>query len=325
MSRPLPSTPAWLVALAAAALSVAALIADLRREARVPSDAALHAAAERIRDGFREGDAVVLVPPWLERPWEMLRGAGPGAREWPFPALLRGGRVDPATLLRYDRAWVLAAFDTPTTPPGILDEDREAVSEDTFDGVRVALHDLASVEVLARLTDDLGHLDVRRRRPSGEVIPCRPAGKRQRCGIQGWLDPHLERRDVFHRDVEWIYAHPGPGRASLVMDWNGVPRGAALLVRAGYTQAGVRHDEGAPATVRVLLGGREVDRFSLAPWTYALERRLLRLPEADGPLDVTFEVQSEDPRWREVMLQAEVLDRIPASVAADATADVTVE
>ncbi len=106
-----------------------------------------------------------------------------------------------------------------------------------------------------------------------------------------------------------------------MIEWPEAPRGAAAVVRAGFTQSAVRHDVGSPAEILVSFDGVERDRFTLEPHVYALETRLLApIPEsADRPLSIRVEVRADDPRWREVMLEIDLFGAVNESLRRAAT------
>ncbi len=320
-SRPTPWT-AWALLGTLCALSVLSIASTERREASVPSDAAMGAASDVIRAGFSEGDGVIVIPPWEERPWRALRGIGPGTETFPFPALARGDRDDPARLLGFGRLWVIGAYGRPPVPEALLASDRALLSEvEVGEGVRVALYKPSGLGSLARLSNDFAKLRIARREESGAVRPCTPGPERHVCGLAPWYDLHFQTRDVFHQQVTWVYAHPGPGTRTLMIEWPEVPRGEAVLLRLGYTLAAVRHAEGEPPEILVRIDGEEAARISLPPWTYAMERLLLPVPPGDGPVRVEIELHSADPRRREVLLEADMLAEVRPSVAAWATRD----
>jgi hypothetical protein len=321
-SKPAGSWLAWALLLTLCALSVLSLASIERREARVPSDATMRAASDVIRTGFAEGDGVIVVPPWEERPWRALQGIGPGTEAFPFPALARGDRDDPARLLSFERLWVIGAFDKPPEPKLLLESDRVLLSQvEVGEGVQVALYKPSGLASLARLTSDFPKLHVARRDEGGQVRACTPGAERHICGLQPWYDLHFQTRDVFHQQVTWLYAHPGPGTRTLMIEWPDLPRGEAVLLRFGYTLASVRHEEGEAPEILVRIDGQEAARVSLPPWTYAMERVLLPVPRGDGPVRVEIELHSADPRRREVLLDADMLAEVKPSVAAWATRD----
>ncbi|MCB9728372.1 MAG: hypothetical protein H6744_04425 [Deltaproteobacteria bacterium] len=308
--------------LAAAGLSVASFLSVDQREARVPSDASMAAASAAVAADFADGDAVVVLPPWEERPWHALQDIGPGTERFPFPALIRADRPDPARLLASERLWVISAYGKPAAPASLLEADRKLLREQAFDdGVRVTLWEPAGLGSLARMSADFARLRVARRADNGQVTPCRPGAERHVCGLAPWYDLHFQTRDLFHEEVEWIYAHPGPGPRALLIEWPDVPRGEAVLLRFGHPQAAVRHDEGIGPEVIVRIDGAEVARVTLDPWEYVMHRLLLPVPAGETPATVALEIFSPDPRRREVMLEADMLSTVRPSIAAWATLD----
>lgn len=314
---------AWVAALSMAGVSVWGLTLEARRRALVPDPEALAQAVQHVAARFADGDAVAVLPAWEEAPWRGLEGIGAGTEAPPHPALLRGARVDPTDLARFRRLWVISAFDEPIAPETLVQADREVLAEVRFDPhLRVALLRLPDTGHVASLTDSLGALRVSRRLAGERERRCGLAadGERFSCRVGGgWLDPHLERRDVFHRGVRWLYAHPGPGDGALRIVWPGLPAGATAVVRAGLTQSSIRHEEGSQARITVEVDGAPVDSWWLAPRRYHLERRLIPLPPGSRPVDLAVEVQAAEPRWREVMLEIDVLQVPSASIRADAT------
>lgn len=307
---------AWTIAGVLVAASLSALALDLQRERATADPQALAQAVERIRQEFRDGDAVVVRPHWDETPWAMLENMGEGTDRFPFPALLRAGELDPYVVLSRPRVWVLGTLGRPASLAASLAGDgAQALEEDLGGGVRLGRYDFEPIQRHGSLTASLGQVTATRHPPTGEAIGCPLRGDRFRCGKQAWLDPRIRTRDVFHRDVSWLYAHPGPGPATLRLHWADVPDGDALLVRIGHTLTATRREGGSPVHVRVEVDGSEVDRFVLAPYVYTLERRLFDLP-GDGPHQVRFELQAQDPHRRQVMLSADVVGPLPQVVRA---------
>ena len=306
--------------LAGAALISLALISlvgewvDHRRAADEPTEDATIAAADRVRAEYAPGDVVWVYPHWWEAPWTHLQGVGVGADTPPFPALLRQPLPDPVRLLEARRLWILTGFDRSYAVEDLIAAaPAPSVSEEVGPGVRVLRYDLPRPGIVQRLTDQLERVTVDRTKAKQDPIPCPAQGERFVCGLDRWLDVDVRTRDVAGHQVRWLYAHPGPHEGALGVTWSQVPRGEALLVRFGHTQAAVRRDQGLPTTVRILVDGKTVDEVTLDPHAYVMQRRLI--PTTPGPpIAVRVEVQSPDPRWREVMLQAEILPEVPPTV-----------
>ena len=315
MSGPRTVAAAWAVALALAGVSLWGLVAERARVAATSTDDAITEAARAIAADLAEGDAVLVLPLWEEAAWHVLEGEAAGPMRPPYPALMRGSGVDPVDLLRFRRVWVLGAHGrAPAVDSWLTPEDAELQQVRSIDAsTQVALFTLRGSGVLSTLTESLADVEARRRLEDGTLEACPRAGRRFDCGRKGWLDPTLEHRNVHHRDRRWLYAHPGPDAGALVLTWRHLPSEAtAAIVRAGFTQSGVRHDVGSPTTVAVRVGGRDATSFVLEPHVYALETAVLDLGGDPGHLEV--EIQAADPRWREVMLEIDLLRQVPTSV-----------
>jgi len=308
MPRPL----AILLALGAVTTSLAALAADSGQRERVSGDAAVERAVETVRERFAGGDAVITTPFWDRSAWQRLVGAGPGAERFPFPALLRSDRPDPLAILEHDRLWVLGLDGRPPAAPPSVAEAARLVEEVEIDGMTgLALYDLEEIRPLRTLTGDFDDLVVRRRPPGAEAKPCPRKGDRHRCGREPWFDVEIQDRDVYHQDVSWLFAHPGPGDIALEIDWPKLPAGAWLVLRAGFNQAAVRHEEGSEVTVTVLFDGVEAGRLNLPPYAYALERAYYLIPQGGPGRTARIVVQAADHDWRQVMLEGTVLNEVP--------------
>jgi hypothetical protein len=310
---------ATLVVLAAVGLSAAGFVADASQDARVPTGAALDAAVEVVRGGYREGDEVAVRPGWFgDVLWHALtRPEGPG-RPLPAAALQRGDRLDPLELLRGKRLWVVAAFDHPAQPAAPwLDPLATLEAHALGAGVSVAALALPEMDLRRRLTEDVARLRVARQAPDAKrPKPCRWSGREHQCAPQTWLNPRVERVDVYHRDVDWLFAVPGPGSTALIIDWP-IPAGEALVVRAGFSLTGVRTEGGSDVRVSVSVAGAVVDEFVLPPHRYIEARRLVPVTATAGgrPADVVrFVVQATDHNFRHLMLQADVLGAVPEAV-----------
>ena len=308
LSRPL----AMLIALAVAALSLAATAFDAERRGAVSRPEALDAATERVRTGFAAGDAVVTAPFWDHGAWQRLTDMGPGTDAYPFPALLRSDLPDPLSILAHARLWVIGAEGRAPLPPASVRSVATPIAESEIDAqTRVALWALPQVTPLRTMTEDFDRLVVRRRHPSGEIDRCPRRGDRHRCGREPWFDLHIQDRDVYHQDVSWLFAHPGPDAIALEIDWPKLPGGAWLVLRAGFTQAGVRHAEGKDVTITVQIDGAEAGSLVLAPHKYWLGRAIYELPRDAALHKATIIVATAEHGWRELMMQGDLLAEVP--------------
>lgn len=325
--------PRWAFGLALVALlvviavAVLPLWADARSRSRTPEDAEVALAVAAIRGAFEDGDAVWVEPSWWVVPRHGLERMGAGTERWPFPALMVTEDADPVELHGYRRLFVLAGFQREPRPPpelAMLDLPGEVIFQG--EDVAVARWDLGESPRLRTLTREWKKLEVSRRFSSGEApTPCRLRRDKHRCGRDSWMDVALEPRVVWRRETDWLFVHPGPAGSTLDVSWDGLARTHAgqptwLYLRVGQTLEAVRHPEGKPVLVQVLIDEREVDAVALDPHRFWMERRAIRLPAGEGDARVTIRISTEDPAWRETVLEADLLSALPASLAAWATA-----
>lgn len=315
---------AGVAVLGALGLGLATFVGYRADVARVPTAEAIARAAAEVRRGYRPGDMVRVVPPWDESLWwPLTRPAGPeevaeGATPVAFDALWRGPRFDPLDALRFARAWVIGTFDRePTLPAWLAPAPPELGPVQVAPHVQLARYAVAPLDVRGRLTDDFDKLRVARVPLGGKAKPCPRRGAEYHCGAKGWMNPRLRTRDVYDRDVRWLYAVPGPGTTALRVQWD-APTGEAMVVRAGFTLGGIRRPKGAETTVETWLDGARADRFVLAPHRYQLYRRIIPLPRptGGGKHRVEFRIHTTDHAFRHLMIQADVLGEVPAAVRA---------
>lgn len=322
----------WLAALGLVGvvlLAVLPFLADLRSEARVPKAEDLAGAIEAIRGAFEEGDAVYVEPTWWTVPYQGLVGVGPGTTAWPFPALLGSEELDPVEALGHGRVIVLAGFGREASlPAAIAEAGREGRELFRSDTVAATAWTVDQAKRLRSVMAEWETLTVERRHGPGEPKRrCPLRDGRHRCGREGWLDVGPEAKVVGHREVYWLFIHPGPRGTSLEMTWSRLPtrseRGETwLYVRVGPSLQAVGEANGGPVLFETLVDGEVVDRVEVAPRTFAMERRAVRLaavaPDKDE-VAVVFRVSTEDPAWRETLFTADLLDHLPPSLERWAT------
>jgi hypothetical protein len=125
----------------------------------------------------------------------------------------------------------------------------------------------------------------------------------------------LESRHVAHDEVHWVFAHPGPKGDELRIAWDGggppAPPSVVLVVRAGFSMEAVRRMEGTNVTVEVLVDGALVDTVVLAPREWVLHRRVWPRTTTEGRWpQVEFRISADEPGWRELMLEADFVERL---------------
>jgi len=302
----------------AAGLSLATLLNQGETTGREGASTSADAAIAKVRAGFRPGDLVRIVPAWNEDLWARLKGIGPGAELFPFAALLRGDRIDTLTLLRGERIWVIGTHGRQAVPPERLFTELEPTERSTLeDGTEVALYTPPTVGWFGSLSRSLKSASVARRDPSGHERECTWKRDRFRCGKEGWENPQVATRDVFHNEVSWVLAHPPPNNETLVIRWT-VAGGSVLAVRTGFTLKGVRKEQGSSTSVRIMIDGKEADSFTLEPHEYRLELRLHPLGALESR-EIRFEIHASDHRLRQLMLEADVLGDAPPMLIEAAT------
>jgi hypothetical protein len=307
-------------------VTVAAEIADREASSRTPDAASIESAVVSIRRAFRPGDAIRVEPSWWTLPWSGLVGLGQGTDTWPFPSLLTSEEIDPLSVLGHERLLLLTGFGRlATLPPLIADAatlEGTLFSSETLTATSWAMTPLKRLRTLSAEWD---HLRVTRRLGHAPPVDCRLSAGKHRCGRESWLDVALESRVVARREVQWLFVHPGPSGDALSVHWTGLTRSGELgptwlFVRVGPSLEAVRHPEGGPVTVEVLVDGNPMDRFIMPPRRFEMERRAIALPQGQGDADVEFRISCNDNPWRETMLEADLLDRLPTTLRRWATA-----
>ncbi len=282
-------------------------------------------ALKALRAHFREGDAIRVEPSWWTLPWSGLVGVDSSSESWPFRTLLTSELIDPVEALGHAGLLVLSGFARqPDLPEAIA---QAGLSKDVVyssETISVARWTLDRVTRLRTLTKDLKFLSVKRSPPGGALKTCHFSGGKHRCGSESWLDVGLEERVVAAREVEWLFVHPGGSGASLSVEWKDLPRATEkgrtwLFLRVGPSLDAVRHPEGREVNVEVSIDGAVVDMFSVPPRRFDLERRAILMPEGSGEANVSVKITCEDAAWRETMLEADVLDHLPATLEKWAT------
>jgi hypothetical protein len=300
-----------------AALVVLALYSATQESFTLPDDErAVERAVQRVRSEWTQGDAVLVLPGWDDGLYADL--VQPGTHGGPsFDDLIRGERVDPVRLFTDERLWVLSRYGAVNALPGILPADIvSSAIEDTGDGLTLSLVELVDAKHLAQLTDNVPALIVERRLPSGQTRACLWRNGQHRCGLQSWLNVRVEAHNVYHRDVSWLFAHAGPDHATLAVTWAEIPRSQALVIRAGFTQSGTRHKGGSPTLVRTYVDDSPQTDVWLDPHHYHQATQVISPPAGRNTMTVRIEISAADSSWRQVMLQADLFDALPATLRA---------
>lgn len=320
----------WLAAgglVGVVVLGVLPFWADARSEARTPTGEDLNGAVAAVREAFEPGDAVHVEPTWWTLPWQGLTGMGDGTETWPFPSLMISEEVDPLEALGHKRVFVVAGFSRQAELPPLVAPSGVS-RRDLFQSptVNAAVWEVDGAKRLRTMMAEWEKLVVERRwSPDEDKTLCVFKSGKHRCGRDGWMDVAPEPRVVERREVLWLFAHPGPGGTALEVSWKDLPtsgeRGPTwLYVRVGQSLEAVRHGDGAPVVVETLVDGEVVDAVTLTQLAFRMERRAIRLGGERPTVTVTVRVTSDDPAWRETMLNADVLDYLPLALREWATA-----
>jgi hypothetical protein len=229
--------------------------------------------------------------------------------------------VDALDLLACRRIWGLVAFGGDDglgafTAAGAV-SGGTTVTE--APGISLQRHEVARpIQVFATLSEALPGVAVRRAKAGtagGADGVCRWTGDRHRCGREGWLDVRREARIVGHHEVFWPFVHPGPAGEVATLEWKSDaarPVGeVALVVRYGFSMEAVRRLDGGPVRLTVALGDETVGRFEVPPREWRLWRRAWPVPASGTWPAVRITVEADAPGWRELLVEAAFVDRVP--------------
>ena len=75
----------------------------------------------------------------------------------------------------------------------------------------------------------------------------------------------------------------------------------------------VRRAQGSPVSVRIKHHDTVLDEINIMPHDYVLHRRVYDL-EASTEGMIHFEIQAEDPAFRELLIEADVLGNVPVAM-----------
>ena len=301
--------------LSAALLALAAYSAVQESFVVEVDDSAARKAVQIVRSEWTEGDGVLVLPGWDDSLYAEL--VQPNDEGPAIGSLIRGERLDPVRLFSHKRLWVLSRLGHAGNLPSLIPEDIvDSVVREASGSTTLSLVKLVDAKPRGRLTDNVPKLIVKRHLANGETRDCRWRNGQHRCGLQSWLDVRLESHNVFHRDVSWLYAHAGPDRATLSVTWPDIPRVHALVVRVGFTQSSTRHQAGSPTLIRIYVDDTLKGEVQLAPHRYHQATQVILPPADKATMRVRFEVSADESSWRQVMLQADLFDALPATLRA---------
>ncbi|HEX2689812.1 MAG TPA: hypothetical protein VHN14_24505 [Kofleriaceae bacterium] len=211
-SSPIVVAPALLLV----AISLWEIRAARRDAVSLPGDAAWHAAAERVRAGYRPGDLIVFAPDWIDPVGRNQLGD--------LIPLEAAARMDAA---RYGRIWELAIRGARSPDTAGLDP---AQTED-HGGVVVRRFERAPAIVVS---------DVLARLPSATSDGARPT---------------LELTEVGFAPHRCLQVSPAPG-TPLRITFAGLLLGRELVGYAGIADVFTRRDVRSPGRIDVELAGK---------------------------------------------------------------------
>ena len=213
---PRPSPIAVVPALLLVVISLWEVCVARHDAASVPGDAAWHAAAERVRAGYRPGDLIVFAPAWVDPVGRRQLGD-----LIPLPV---AARMDAA---RYGRIWELAIRGARSPDTAGL----EPAGVEEHGGVVVRRYERAPAIVVGDVLDRLATATTEGARPT------------------------LELAEVGFAPHRCLQVNPAPG-VPLRIRFPGFPLGTELVGYAGIADVFTRRDVRSPGRLDVELAGK---------------------------------------------------------------------
>ena len=249
-------------ALLLVVISLWEVCAARRDASSVPGDAAWHAAAERVRAGYRPGDLIVFAPAWIDPVGRMQLGD--------LISLDAAARMDAA---RYGRIWEVAirgarSPDTAGLAPAWAQDDDD--DDDDGDGVAVRFYERVPAIVVGDVLDRLATATTSGARPT------------------------LELAEVGFAPHRCLQVSPAPG-VPLRIAFPAFPLGRELVGYVGIADVFTRRDVRSPGRLDVELAGTII--ASAAP---GVDDGWVRFaaPTTPGRADVTFIARASDANRR---------------------------
>jgi hypothetical protein len=255
VEAPAPPTPWPRVLGWAALIGVPILwtaVVWIQEAARIPADADRTQAARAVHEGWQEGDALAIAPPWALRNLAVL-----GDLEPTFDPQLAERPPDAR------RLWVVAEREGEPTLEALarrfpleLREEHGRMSVARFGlGQQRGFH---VVDHLARARVSI--------EGKGPAVPCdRWRAERWDCqGRPDWQHVSAEFLDVDMAPRRALWAHPPPAGETLWLRFPGVTLGRELELWGGHTVHGAQSAKAA-VQVRALLDGQPLGSASFPP------------------------------------------------------------
>lgn len=254
-----------------------------------PPTSDIESAASSVRQGYREGDLVVVSPSWFATARQAL-----GNRVLPLEDQARADED------LYERLWVIAfgSHNTEAARRGELEERRG------FGAVTVERYRLTPT---ADLVFDFVEEFERARVSADQDTSCHRQRGRWRCGRRGrneWIGTETIS-DMNHRPRRCIWAHPLPDQRQLVIRFDDVARGQRIVGHHATDYVVGRHEGPEPTNFSVEVDGERI--LSLEHHDRDSWRRFeIEVPEGDGTADVSFIVDAPRFEDRHFCFQAQM-------------------
>ena len=261
---------------------------------RGPEAAVLAEAAERLRERYRPGDAVFILPAYATQIREELGDLGPLAVREPLLEDLES----------QDRAWVVSSFGVEERARARFEAAGHTHLERiAFPGVIVDLFSLGGpkAEIEWRAAGAVRELEVAHVYPDGRRVVCGRWIEGAKAGGPGgrWVCPH--DGDWLYVGLEWhrmgeqarrcLWAHP-PREGHLELRFPGVPPGAVLAGTGGHTLNASRRAH-APVFLDARIGDGPMQRFVFELADTWRPFRML-VSTSTSPRPIVFSVSSPD-------------------------------
>ncbi|MBI3072560.1 MAG: hypothetical protein HYY84_10640 [Deltaproteobacteria bacterium] len=238
--------------LVAPAFVGAMFFVDIGLIVEVPSREAWRRAAGVVRQGWRDGDAVIVAPWWAEEAREALAGMSPRRVEKPAAIDFSPAR----------RLWVVSAFHDAAIGELAARYGKAEVDDRVGGGVRVARFALPDPKVSYDFVSRVREAQVAIQGRAGSQ-PCRSwAGRAWRCGGgAGNFYFGAQPREFDYTVYNCLWAHP-PKDGALVATYGAVTLANRIVVRGGIANFGRRNMAGGrggvttPVTLQIAVGNQ---------------------------------------------------------------------
>ncbi|MFT5431902.1 MAG: hypothetical protein ACI9OJ_002600 [Myxococcota bacterium] len=286
----------------AIAVSGVSLWVALSPAVPTPEKADWLAAGRAVSERFETGDVLRFDPFWLDPPIALFEPFGGQP-----PPVFRGLPADEIINPSYTRVWVLTAFDrdAPRAPAGA------GLVEELPLGAGLTLRGwtLPPSPVKRDLLADLDSAVVERWAPGQPgKRRCHWRNDRHDCKGRHWETVELSTQHVGGAPRRCMVLHPYPNHGTVGVTWRNVELGSAILIRSGFTLEAARNEKGSAVKLRVFVDNQLVlDRIE-PPHAWHFDSSDIGT-ETGTTADVRIEATAEDERFRDLCVEAFVLER----------------